>query len=219
MTRWSWLAAVALMAGGPGLSAGQDVTAIRAGRLVDVEKGQIRRDQIILVRGDRIESIQPASSRIPSGARVVDLSKYTVLPGLIDCHAHLIGEAELSDVLLPLERSAAQEAFSGVRNARATLLAGFTTVRDVGTYRAFVDAALRDAIEDGTVIGPRMAVAGAYVTVTKGAGEVVGAANDVTIPADFRLASRTPWTRSGSGYGRCSMAGPTSSRFWRPARC
>ncbi len=90
-------------------------------------------------------------------------------------------------MLLPLERSAAQEAFSGVRNARATLLAGFTTVRDIGTYRAFVDAALRDAIDDGTVVGPRMAVAGAYVTVTSGAGEVTGAAPDVVVPPEFRF--------------------------------
>jgi imidazolonepropionase-like amidohydrolase len=78
-----------------------------------------------------------------------------VLPGLIDCHAHLIGEVGLADVLLPLQRSGAQEAFTGIKNARATLLAGFTTVRDVGTYRAFVDAALRDAINEGTVICPR----------------------------------------------------------------
>jgi imidazolonepropionase-like amidohydrolase len=118
---------------------------------------------------------------------VIDLSRHTVLPGLIDAHAHLIGEVGLSDVLLPLQRSGAQEAFSGVRNARATLLAGFTTVRDIGSYRAFVDAALRDAIADGTVPGPRMAVAGAYVTVTTGAGEVVGAANDVMVPPDFRF--------------------------------
>ena len=74
-----------------------------------------------------------------------------------------------------------------MRNARSTLLAGFTTVRDVGTYRALVDAALRDAIDDGTVIGPRMAVAGAYVTVTSGGGELVGAAHDVTIPAEYRF--------------------------------
>jgi imidazolonepropionase-like amidohydrolase len=74
-----------------------------------------------------------------------------------------------------------------VRNARSTLLAGFTTVRDVGTYRALVDAALRDAIEDGTVVGPRMAVAGAYVTVTSGGGELIGAAPDVTIPAEYRF--------------------------------
>ena len=93
-------------------------------------------------------------------------------------------------MLLPLERTEAQEAFSGVRNARATLLAGFTTVRDVGTYRAFVDAALRDAIDDGTVIGPRMAVAGAYVTVSTGGGELVGAAPDVHHPAGLPLRRR-----------------------------
>lgn len=166
--------------------AAQGLTAIRAGRLVDVERGEVRRDQLVLVRGTRIEAVLPGSTKLPSEARLVDLSRYTVLPGLIDCHAHLIGEATGADVLLPLERSEAQEAFSGVRNARATLLAGFTTVRDVGTYRAFVDVALRDAINDGSVIGPRMKVAGAYVTVSTGAGELVGAAPDVTIPAAFR---------------------------------
>ena len=167
--------------------AAPEVIAIRAGRLVDVERGEVRRDQLILVQGDRITAIRPGSTRPPSGARVIDLSRHSVLPGLIDCHAHLIGDLTDADALLPLQRSAAQEAFSGVRNARTTLLAGFTTVRDVGTYRALVDAALRDAIEDGTVVGPRMAVAGAYVTVTSGGGELIGTALDVPIPEDYRF--------------------------------
>ena len=161
--------------------------AIRAGRLIDVERGEVRRDQLILIQGERITAIQPGGTRPPAGARLIDLSRYSVLPGLIDCHAHMIGDLTDADALLPLQRSAAQEAFSGVRNARSTLLAGFTTVRDVGTYRAFVDAALRDAIRDGTVIGPRMSVAGAYVTVTSGGGELVGTALDVPVPAEYRF--------------------------------
>ena len=186
---WFFLAAAAAWpTSGPAQTpATPQVIGIRAGRLVDVERGEIRRDQLILIQGGRITAVKPGSAQPPADARVIDLSRYSVLPGLIDCHAHLIGDLTDADALLPLQRSGAQEAFSGVRNARSTLLAGFTTVRDVGTYRALVDAALRDAINDGTVIGPRMAVAGAYVTVTSGGGELVGTALDVPIPPEYRF--------------------------------
>jgi len=188
MSSWR-LAPIALLSLLAGAARAQEpaIVAIRAGRLVDVDQGEVRRDQVILIRGDRITAVQAGSARLPAGAKVIDLSRATVVPGLIDCHSHLVGEAQAPDVLAPLERTETQEAMSGVRNARATLLAGFTTVRDVGTYRAFVDVGLRDAINDGTVIGPRMKVAGAYLTVTGGGGEVTGQAPDVVVPPAFRF--------------------------------
>jgi imidazolonepropionase-like amidohydrolase len=159
--------------------------AIRAGRLLDVEAGAVRAGAVLLLEGDRIAAVLGAGEPVPDDVQQLDLSGHTVLPGLIDCHTHLVGE--VTSASLPVDRSAAQEAFSGVRNARATVMAGFTTVRDVGTFRAFVDVALRDAIADGTVVGPRMAVAGAYVTVPGGGGEVTGLAPDVVLPPDLRF--------------------------------
>lgn len=175
----------------------QQLTAIRAGRFLDVERGEVRTNQVIVVRGARIEAVQPGTAPIPKGAVVLDLSAYTVSPGLIDCHTHIADPIETSSAADPLTISAAASAFWGVRNARATLLAGFTSVRDVGVYRGFTDIALRNAIDDSTVLGPRMKVAGAYVTVSSGGGEVTGLAPDVVPPPDFRrgVANSVPEVR------------------------
>jgi imidazolonepropionase-like amidohydrolase len=161
-------------------------TVVRCGRLVDVMAGEVLADRVVLVRGERVESVGPDEGDLPEGAEVLDLREHTVIPGLIDCHAHLIGAAEFAGVPA-VQDSEAREALLGVANAHATLLAGFTTVRDIGTYRAFVDVELRNAIEEGIVPGPRMFCAGAYVTSTTGAGEITGLSDDVTVGPRFRV--------------------------------
>ena len=123
----------------------------------------------LLVGGHRIAGVL---TEAPAGVdrHGIDLSGHTVLPGPIDMHAHLIGQTENGQGYAELVmRTAAQEAMTGVRNARATVDAGFTTVRDIGTFRAFVDVALRDAIDAGESPGPRMMCAGAYLTASGGA--------------------------------------------------
>jgi len=159
---------------------------IRAGHLIDTEKGRDVGPQMILVRDGRIVEVAPQIA-IPTGASVLDLGGYTVLPGLIDAHTHLTIDLVDQDPLAELKHTAAERAFSSIPNARAVLRAGFTTVRDLGSYRALVDVALRDAINRGDVEGPRMFVAGAYLTINGGAGSVSGFAADVTLPWDLRF--------------------------------
>lgn len=160
---------------------------VRAGKLIDVERGRVLSDQAIHIEGERIVAIVDFKSRPDGGNdRWIDWSGYTVLPGLMDMHTHLVGDITSSEVAAPLYSSAAEDALKGVENARRTLRAGFTTVRDVGCYRAFTDVALRNAINGGIVEGPRMFVAGAYITVTGGGGEVTGFAPDVVVPEEMR---------------------------------
>jgi len=165
-------------------SAAEQAIAIRAGHLIDSVAGRMAGAQVILVRAGVIEDVG-ANVQVPGDARVIDLTAYTVLPGLIDAHTHLTIDQRNQDPLAELEHTAAERAFGSIPNARAVLLAGFTTVRDLGSYRALVDVALRDAINRGDVIGPRMYVAGAYVTIAGGAGAVTGFAPDVTLPWDL----------------------------------
>ncbi|HEY4002412.1 MAG TPA: amidohydrolase family protein [Candidatus Xenobia bacterium] len=159
---------------------------IRCGHLLDVRNGAWLPLRSIRVEGDRIVSVGPTDSTSTEGD-IVDLQHATVLPGLIDCHTHLIDDFGQYSIAGPLLTSGAQLAFRAIPHARATLLAGFTTVRDVGTYRAFVDVALRDAIDAGIVLGPRMVPVGAYVTVTGGAGALTGLAPDVALPLELRF--------------------------------
>lgn len=163
------------------------LTFIRAGRFVDVESGAVHDDRTIVVRGDRIEAVETGAVAVSEGGREIDLSSCTVVPGLIDCHAHLVGDVEGVSLSGLLANTEARDAFLGAKNAATTLNAGFTTVRDVGTFRAFSDLELRRAINEGIVAGPRMMCASAYVTVSGGGGEITGLAKDVVLPASMRF--------------------------------
>ena len=159
---------------------------LEAGRLIDVQAGNVLTGQCISITDDKITAIASCGPT-PKGAERVDWSGFTVLPGLIDLHTHLADAGQSADLGLPLKTSPAATALIGAHNARLTLEAGFTTVRDVGTYRGLTDIALRDAINAGHVPGPRMFVAGAYITIPKGGGELNGVIPNDQLPSDMRL--------------------------------
>src|ERR1700758_3879822 len=122
---------------------------VRAGRLFDATSDNVRENVIITILGDRIQSVGPAGSvSIPAGAVVIDLSHETVLPGLIDCHTHMGARAERYDEIYRFKDTPFQSAFAGVVNARKTLEAGFTSVRDVGSL-PFLAVDLRNSINEG----------------------------------------------------------------------
>ncbi len=148
------------------------VIGVRAGKILDVRTGNYATDQTIWIEGDRIKAVGKSAEidrQMPASAKVIDLSKATVLPGLIDCHVHLTMSPNL---LGPagLRISYPRSALIGARNARVTLEAGFTTVRNVAAA-GYSDIALRDAINAGDVPGPRMLVSGPALSITGGHGD------------------------------------------------
>jgi imidazolonepropionase-like amidohydrolase len=159
---------------------------VHAGRMIDVETGKVLVDQAIAIEGGKVVSISAWDAAAEHG-QVIDWSAYTVVPGLMDMHTHVADEGPYADPATPLKSNAGRDALIGANNARKTLQAGFTTVRDVGVYRGLSDVILRDAINAGLVPGPRMVVAGAYITIDGGGGEITGLPAGTVVPEQFRL--------------------------------
>ena len=159
----------------PRLTEAQALT-VTAARLLEVETGRVLRDQVIRIENGTVASVGPRAAGAPVD---IDLGDVTLLPGLIDAHVHLVGGEELTPYE-DLKQTAPRAAIEGVANARKTLLAGFTTVRDLGS-RDFADVALRDAIAAGSVPGPRMLVAVNSLSATGGHGD------DNELPEDIHV--------------------------------
>jgi imidazolonepropionase-like amidohydrolase len=148
----------------PLLASGQ-VTAIKAGKLIDPESGAVSENQVILVENSKIKSVGPGLA-IPAGSTLIDLSRSTVLPGLFDCHSHLCEMTTVDNrdlFITDIKQSTAYRAIIGVKTAREYLDSGFTTVRDVGNNGMYADTSLRNAVENGLVPGPTIVNAGRII--------------------------------------------------------
>ena len=167
MRRLTFLLVFLLLVTSPAHAEEGETVYVLAGKLLDVRAGRLLTDQVIVIRGERIERVIPASeAALPHGANVIDLSGATVLPGLIDAHDHLTGDHRFHGYR-SLSVSVPRQTLYGVLGARKTLAAGFTTVRNVGAG-GYADVALRDAINDGEILGPRMLVSGPALGITGG---------------------------------------------------
>ncbi len=167
------------------------VSALRCGRLLDVRTGSLKEGAIVVVRGERIESVLGRDEKPPDGATIVDLSALTVLPGLVDAHTHTFLQPGDYDVQL-LKQSLPRRTLQAAAQARALLVAGFTTIRDLETEGAmYGDADLRDAIADHLVPGPRMQVATRAISTT-GNYALLGYAHEVVVPKGVQIADG-PW--------------------------
>jgi imidazolonepropionase-like amidohydrolase len=148
------------------------VTVIKAGKLIDTENGKVLENQLILIENDTIKAVG-SSIAIPKNATIIDLSKATVLPGLIDCHTHLTSQPSGDYYGDIFRKTIVDYAVTAHIYAKRTLDAGFTTVRDVGSAQ-FLDVALRNAINNGDIPGPRMICATLFIGSTGSHGDLNG---------------------------------------------
>ena len=187
-------------------------TAIRFGRLVD-GRGQVTRDAVVVVEGERITSVGSGDAAVPAGASVLDLRRYTAVPGLVDAHTHMTFYWDRTPGTRPFAQlgslGAAVTVFLAQENARRTLESGVTTVRDLGSWE-YTDVAMRDLIRRGAMTGPRMFVAGYGLQVTSSPSKP-----ESCRPSPARPTGRptcAAWRAADRGRrGRIKMYGSTGS--------
>ena len=162
------------------------VVAIRCGQLLDPVKGTFTRDAVVWIQGDKITKV---SQELPEGARVIDLTAYTVLPGLIDSHTHILLQPEDEGAIPPvITKSQSFRTIQGVAAAKKDLEAGFTTLRDLDSEGAgFADVAIRDAIERKIIPGPRLFVSTLALSITAGHMNIHGLNSDISVPEPSAL--------------------------------
>jgi len=180
------IAATATLVAFGGQGAAPPLLVLRAARLIDGRGGAPIAPAVVVIRGERIEAAGRGPA-VPAGARVIDLGSATLLPGLIDLHTHLTSTGMHWDDEL-LKTTTRQDALHGAQNARITLMAGFTTRRDMGPTWPFTDIDLRKAIDEGVVPGPRLLASGNYVSPTGGAGDARQFSIYVDVPIVKNLA-------------------------------
>jgi imidazolonepropionase-like amidohydrolase len=151
------------------LQAQQDVTVVRADRMLDVTTGEMLSNVTVVVEGRRIAAVNPSS--VPEGAREVDLGDVTLMPGFIDMHTHLSGQLSAEMFYAPVTQNMADAAFAATKYAGITVRAGFTTVRDFG---GDVTVSLKHAVENGTVVGPHVVPSRNPLGITGGHCDVTG---------------------------------------------
>ena len=161
---------------------------VRAARMLDLASGQMLRDVSVVITGDRITAVNPASS--PSGARVIDLGDVTLLPGFIDLHTHLSGEIGANTFVEPVLETSVDAAYKATKHARTTVMAGFTTVRDFGGE---ITVALGKAVDRNDVVGPRVVPSRDALGITGGHCDVTGFAPGVLEQGPKNGVADGPW--------------------------
>lgn len=192
LQRTGWLSVVLAVINAVAFAAENRVVLLESAKLVDVRTGRVLTGQAILVEGNKIVevgSLPTVKSHAPTAAQVIDLKGLTVLPGLIDCHAHVLGNLQDLSAAAPLRMSSAQSTLWGVHNLQVWLDHGFTALRDAGeSDLGYGQIALRDSIRMGLINGPRMVSAGNFISLTGGHGDADVLAPDQALPRRPNLA-------------------------------